>query len=295
MGTITVAEVSKYVEDNISTFHQNRLKSLEGLSLEKLLLRKNPYLFKAKNIVTGEAIVKLLLDAHLSSQEETVFGGFLEGLAIFINGQVYGGQKSSAEGIDLEFTKDSVKYIVSIKSGPNWGNSGQIAKMVGNFAKAKRILGTNTSKQHVVSINGCCYGRCNTPDKKEGYLKYCGQVFWEFISGNSDLYVQIIEPLGHEAKVQNQAFTEAYAKVINNFTLSFLVEFRLNDGSVDWEKLVKLNSAKEKPKKPKKPRALRKNKSSKNGTAVIPGLLEVDEEIKIENVLPNAKTNGDAD
>ena len=67
--------------------------------------------------------MKTILDAHLSSQEEGIFGGFLEELAVFICGRVYRGKKSSAEGIDLEFEKDGTSYLVSIKSGPNWGNS----------------------------------------------------------------------------------------------------------------------------------------------------------------------------
>ena len=61
---------------------------------------KNPYLFKAKDINTAQDFVTFILDAHLSSQEETIFGGFLEELAIFICSQVYSGQKSAAEGID---------------------------------------------------------------------------------------------------------------------------------------------------------------------------------------------------
>ena len=77
------------------------------------------------------------MEAHLSSQEETIFGGFLEELAIFICAQVYGGQKSSAEGIDLEFIKDGIRYIVSIKSGPNWGNSNQVARLKDNSQKLK--------------------------------------------------------------------------------------------------------------------------------------------------------------
>lgn len=47
--------------------------------------------------------------------------------------------KSAAEGVDLEFNKDGKKYLVSIKSGPNWGNSSQIKKMIDNFNKAKNI------------------------------------------------------------------------------------------------------------------------------------------------------------
>jgi hypothetical protein len=176
MKKLNPKDVKEYVLKNIETFHTARLESLSKLQLKKVLLRKNPYLFKAKNILTSESLVKHLLDAHLSSQEETIFGGFLESLAIFICGKTYGGAKSAAEGIDLEFVKDNIKYIVAIKSGPNWGNSSQIARMKTNFKQAKRILGTNTSRINIVAVNGCCYGRNRVSDRGD-YLKYCGQVF----------------------------------------------------------------------------------------------------------------------
>lgn len=128
-------------------------------AIQQNTCRENPYLFKAKALNTAESLVRSLLDAHLSSQEEGIFGAFLEELAIFICGRVYDGQKSSAEGIDLEFENEEIRYIVSIKSGPNWGNSGQIAKMKDHFKKAKRILGTNVSKIKVAAVNGCCYGK----------------------------------------------------------------------------------------------------------------------------------------
>lgn len=191
--------------------------------------------------MTAQDLVKTLLDAHLSSQEETIFGDFLEGLAIFICKKVYGGSKSSAEGIDLEFEKGGVKYIVTIKSGPNWGNSGQINKMIEDFKKAKKILGTNVTKTKIVAVNGCCYGIDNQPDKGD-YLKKCGQDFWEFISGNDELYIQIIEPLGYKAKEKNEEFLKAYSRIINNFSRDFMSEF-CKDGIIDWEKLVQFNSS----------------------------------------------------
>ena len=208
-----------------------------------VLKRKNPYLFKAKNINTAQDLVKTILDAFLSSQEEGIFGGFLEELSIFICGQVYSGQKSSAEGIDLEFEKDSIRYIVSIKSGPNWGNSSQIAKLRDNFRKAKRILSTNISSMNVVAVNGCCYGKNQKPDKGD-YLKLCGQQFWEFISGDNNLYTDIIEPLGYQAKEKNEQFMQEYAKVINKFTSEFLGTFCDTEGSILWEEIVKFNSSK---------------------------------------------------
>lgn len=171
-----------------------------------------------------------------------MFGGFLEGLAIYICNQVYQGNKSSAEGIDLEFEKDSSRYIVSIKSGPNWGNSSQIKKMQDNFRKAKRILGTNISSSiKVIAVNGCCYGKDNTPDKGE-YLKLCGQRFWSFVSGNENLYTEIIEPLGHQAKEKNDQFLEEYAKVINKFSRDFMEMFCDSSGAIHWEKVIQFNS-----------------------------------------------------
>ena len=122
-------KIAAFIEKNIPIFHQRRLESLTGLELDKVLMRKNPYLFKAKNINTAGGLVKAILDAHLSSQEETIFGAFLENVAIHASSIALGGIKSSTEGIDLEFTQGDKRYIVSIKSGPNWGNASQIKKM----------------------------------------------------------------------------------------------------------------------------------------------------------------------
>ena len=78
---------------------------------------------------------------------------------------------------------------------------------------------------------------------KGDYLKYCGQVFWEFISGNADLYTEIIEPLGFKAKEKNEEFQNKYAILINNFTTEFSAEF-CRKGEIDWKKIVEFNSSK---------------------------------------------------
>lgn len=242
MNPISKEEIAVYVEQNIPKFHGNRIAKLQKLKLKEVLRRKNPYLFRVKNITTAGEFIKTILDAHLSSQEETLFGGFIEGLAIHICNYVFDGRKSSAEGIDLEFEKNNAKYIVSIKSGPNWGNSSQIKKLKDNFRKAKRILGTNTATSiNVIAVNGCCYGKDNTPDKGE-YLKLCGQRFWEFVSGKENLYTEIIEPLGHNAKEKNDQFMEEYGKVINKFSLEFMEMFCEPTGAINWEKVIQFNS-----------------------------------------------------
>jgi len=232
--------VIEYVEENIGEFHKKRIDSLETLKLDRILKRKNPYLFKAKNILTSQDLVTTFLNSHLSSQEETIFGDFLEGLAINICEFVYGGRKSSTEGIDLEFNREGIRNLVSIKSGPNWGNSRQIAKMKEDFLKAKKILRTSKSNIQVKAVNGCCYGIDNKPDKGD-YFKYCGQRFWEYISGNKNLFSDIIEPLGHEAKKWNEEFYGSYSKILNKFTHEFSSKY-CDDGVINWKRLVIFNS-----------------------------------------------------
>lgn len=242
MQVLKPSDVVDYVETNIGVFHHKRIQSLDGLKLSKILKRKNPYLYKAKYVMTAETIVRGIVDAHISSNEETLFGDWLEGFAIFINSKVYGGKKSGIQGIDLEFDLLGQRFIVNIKSGPNWGNSSQIQKMIADFKTAKRTLRTSNSALNVVAVNGCCYGIDNYPDKGDFY-KYCGQRFWEFISGNKNLFIEIIEPLGHKAKERNDDFVELYCQRINLFTREFSELFCNSRGAIDWEKMVQFNSA----------------------------------------------------
>lgn len=243
MQELNLNDVIEYVETNIEIFHRNRLESLNNLKLSKILKRKNPYLFRAKNIENSTELVKGILDAFLSSQEETLFGNWLEGLAIYINGKVFGGRKSGIQGIDLEFENDNKRYIVSIKSGPNWGNNSQINKMISDFDKARRTLLTSNSKLEIVAVNGCCYGIEENSFKKGNYYKLCGKKFWSFISGDDNLFVDIIEPIGYNAKEHNEKFLQEYNKILKEFVDDFNIEF-CNDGKIDWDKFISFNSSK---------------------------------------------------
>jgi hypothetical protein len=214
------------------------LSGLAGLKLEKLLKRKNPYLFRAKAIDIASDLVRQLLDAHLSSQEETIFGDFLESLAIHICESVFGGKKSAIEGIDLEFERDKKRYIVSIKSGPNWGNSQQIKRMESNFAQAKKI-----AKANLEAINGCCYGQ-ERQEFKGNYRKLCGQEFWSLISGEDEFYLSIVQPLGTDAKSRTDQYHAKYSQVVNEFTKQLLDKFCFQNGEIDWNRLLKFNSGK---------------------------------------------------
>lgn len=244
MEKTNLEKVFEYVETHISTFHQKRLEYIKTkIKLDKILQQKNPYLFRAKNILTAQDLIKGFLDAFLQSQEETLFGDFIEGLAIFICDKVFGAKKSELTGIDLEFEKDGCIYIVEIKAGWNWGNASQIKQLKINFENAKKLLESQTDKK-VIAVNGCCFGnKKNRNPEKDGYHKICGQEFWQLVSGSENFYVDIVEPIGHKAKQKNEEFMETYSVLLNKFTLLFAQRFCV-DGKIDWRKLLEFNSGK---------------------------------------------------
>ena len=240
MNPLNLTNVRQYVNENIVEFHQHRLKSLEQLKLEKLLF-KNPYLFRAKNIVTAAELVQGLLEAFLSSSEEKLFGDFLEGLAVFIANMTCGGHKSSAQGVDFEFINKEIHYVVSVKSGSNWGNSSQQTKLEQDLKNAVTRIKQSKHGANVQPVLGICYGKTKTSYVR-GYLKVVGQNFWYLISENLDLYTDIIEPIGYKAKEHNDSFLLEKSRLTNRFTKLFLDKFCTKKGAIDWIKLVEFNS-----------------------------------------------------
>ncbi|MGJ1215349.1 PmeII family type II restriction endonuclease [Sphingobacterium multivorum] len=246
MAPLNINDVIHFVEQNIGEFHAKRLSKVENIKLKDVLMAKNPYMFKAKNVRIASEIIDGILSAYISSSEEGIFGNWLEQLAIYINQLVYNGRKAGVEGIDLEFEKDDKRYMITIKSGPSWGNDSQIKKMIDHFNSARKRLATSGAKVETIFVNGCCYGKSQPRyeyKQKGNYHKLCGQRFWELISGDSELYKKIIEPLGHEADLNNRAYKVAYDNLKNKLEREFLNTFTNGSGQIDWEKLVEFNSA----------------------------------------------------
>lgn len=241
MKQLEISDIKDFVNKNIVSFHQNRLKRLDELNLNKLL-EKNPYLYKAKNLESAGSLVSGFLDAFLSSSEEKMFGDFLESLAIFITSKTRNGHKASATGLDLEFVEGQSHYLISIKSGSNWGNNAQHKKLVDDFNLAERIIKQRNSQTNVIKILGICYGKTKTSYLKRGYFKLVGQNFWTFISGNINLYKEIIEPIGYKAKEHNDQFLIEKNKIINRMTGEFISRFCIENGEINWVQLIEHNS-----------------------------------------------------
>jgi hypothetical protein len=246
MKPLNLETINQYVNENIVDFHQRKFKSLSELKLEKLLT-KNPYLFRAKNLTTASELIDNLLSAFLSSSEEKLFGDFLEGLAVFVAEQTSGGHKSTAQGVDLEFVKNNTHYVISIKSGPSWGNSSQQNKLEQDLKTAVARLKQSKHSLNVQPVLGICYGKTKTTFLR-GYMKIVGQNFWYLISENQNLYTDIVGPIGYEAKMHNDDFLKKRNGIANILTNLFFNEFcDPKTGLIDWVKLIRFNSGNYKP------------------------------------------------
>ena len=239
MEPLDLDVVEQYVNENVVDFHERRIESLKKIRI-KALINKNPYLFRAKDITIAGEMVKGLLEARLSSSEEEMFGRFLEGLAIFIAEQTSGGHKSAAPGVDLEFINNAIHYLVSVKSGTNWGNASQHNDLEQHLKTAVIRVKQGDPRTNVQPVVGICYGKTRTAhNERRGWLKIVGQNFWYFVSENKDLYMDIIQPIGYKAKQHNQLYLSEKSKAINRLTRDFSQQYCGASGEIDWRELVR--------------------------------------------------------
>jgi len=218
------------------------LKNLEKTNLKDLLKKKNPYLFKAKNLVNVHDLVTSFLDAKLSSSEEKIFGDFLEDLAIFVAKKTLNAMKSTSKGLDFEFEKENRRYLVSVKSGLNWGNSSQWAALENNFKVARKVLAQSPHIHNIEFVLGICYGKASTTYRRGIILQVTGQTFWYLISGDPSFYQKIVQSIGYKAKELNETFENKKVQLIGKFIKIFKIDFCNSNGEILWDKLVEFNS-----------------------------------------------------
>ena len=141
----------------------------------------------------------------------------------------------------MEFISRGTHYVVSVKSGPNWGNSSQHRRLAQDLRDAVTRVKQSRTTLNVQPVLGICYGKTRSCHTQDGYWKVVGQNFWYLISENQHLYTDIIEPIGYRAQEHNEAFLKQPDKVALDFVLEFAARFS-DQGRVDWVKLVEHNS-----------------------------------------------------
>jgi hypothetical protein len=240
MEPLQIDAIGRYVNEQFIAFEQSEADFLRSLMLDSLL-PANPYLFATRRTFLVSELVEFLLNTTLLAREGRFLDGFLVDLAFFIAGQTCGGHKSTAQGVDLEFIHNNTHYVVSIKSGPNWGNSAQHRKLAQDLTDAVKRVKQSRTALAVEPVLGICYGKTRTTYTRDGYLKVVGQNFWYLISENKALYTDIIEPIGYRAKEHNETFDTERGKAVNRLIHEFTERFCDSNWVIDWVKLVEFS------------------------------------------------------
>ena len=203
---------------------------------EKILRRKNPFLYRVRHSENASAseLVTAIVDAYLSSSEETMFGDVLETLSIIICRYAKGGRKSGIENIDLEFDQvDGSRALVQVKSGENWGNSSQRKALVEKFGRASRVL----RQGGVIArcIEGCCYGPSRHVHREHHEI-LVGDVYWQEISNWPGTSQAILTIIGEHADNGLHApRREAHDKILQFFSEQNL----LSGNAINWNQLLR--------------------------------------------------------
>ena len=74
------------------------------------------------------------------------------------------------------------------------------------------------------------------------YTELAGKEFWEELTGDSEFYIKLIRYMDKLPEKYVEDFDISYQKAANRLVKEFTQEFCLDDGGIDWEKLVKVNS-----------------------------------------------------
>lgn len=222
----------------LTDFYTALTRTLDKIDVDKILKRKNPYLYRAKGINSAGQIVDGILAAYVSSSEETLFGNcFFEPIAIV----VAGGQKAVTEGVDITVDKDNTIYSIAVKSGTSVFNADSKKRQEQNFQSAQKRA--QQARKAFFPVVGYGYGKKKTKVVHEKfYLELAGKDFWEWLTGDPEFYTKIITYMGTRPEEYAQEFEEAYSRAENRMIREFTVKYCGQDGSIDWDALIKFNS-----------------------------------------------------
>ena len=234
-------KLTSIVSGAVGEFYKSRLDKVKNIKLNKILGRKNPYLYQTYGInKPSEFIKKILLD-FITSSDETVFGD-----QVFekIAKEVSGGVVSPNEGVDIAVETADTYTAYAVKSGPNPFNSSAKKRQNDEFnslrARVQKI------KKRFDPVLAYSYGQISEkrkkPTKNKVYREVAGKEFWEELTNDSDFYLKLVKAINSISMDKMSEFDEEFNKTISRLTKEFSNNFSIDDGSINWEKLTKFVS-----------------------------------------------------
>ncbi|MEK9137381.1 MAG: PmeII family type II restriction endonuclease, partial [Bacteroidota bacterium] len=209
------ATLEKAISDSLGKFHRQRLLAAQKLRALPLVLRKNPYLYRALGHEVAADLMAALLASHLKESDETIFGNtFFEPLALMASG----GHQSEAPGVDIVKETDTRILAIAVKSGPNVFNASQKRRQNAEFNALRSRL--QKTQKAFDPLLGHGYGRFEAgPNDSKNYRDSSGEVFWGEITGDPDFYLKLIRLMKEEPLKYKEEFDREWAAIINRLTL----------------------------------------------------------------------------
>ena len=65
--------------------------------------------------------------------------------------------------------------------------------------------------------------------------------FWFEITGDENFYLKLVNFMGNLPEQYSDQFKVSYQKAMNRLIKEFTNEFCLDDGTINWEKIIKFN------------------------------------------------------
>ena len=215
-------ELRALIAKSLGDFYDRRMQRLGTLKLRKVLLAKNPYLYKALGTESATEIVDEILKAYLGASDEGIFGDtFFEPIAQAVSG----GTVAPSEGVDIAIETSDRYKAISVKSGPNPFNASQVKRQSDEFETLRRRL-TKLRKQFD-PILGHSYGKKQTPSTKtKVYRDISGQRFWEEMTGDAEFYQKLITLMEDSViKKHREEYHAEYQRSVNRYVREFTNDF----------------------------------------------------------------------
>ena len=236
-------EVKKAIANALEKFYSSLIAKIDNINIKDIMKSKNPYLYRAKAMQTSSEIIESILQAFVSSSEETIFGNcFFEPIVLVASG----GTKSATRGVDVELfdSESNTKCFIAVKSGTSIFNADSLKKQGENFAEAQRTLRTSGGRVGFSAIVGYAYGTKTETGRGKAkiYEEVAGEEFWEAITGDKDFYTKIITYMDKLPEKYINEYNSSYSKAKNRLVRDFSNEFCNMDGTINWVKLVDYNS-----------------------------------------------------
>ncbi len=233
------SELEQFIRTQINEQREAILVNVSRISLTKLLV--NPYRLGSLISIPQEALIHAFR-ASVAKSIETTFGKFLENISIEAAKRYYGDEnaKTSTNGIDLDIVRGAYRLLISIKSSVSWGNGQSTPQQGKEFKKAIQTIRQNDKKHKIVSIMGiCCGNRKTTGRADHADLIISGQNYWHLVSGEKDLYKEIMDILCFGTKEFYERYKICLSQTLTRLMSDFSTKYCFNRDVNVWEDIIK--------------------------------------------------------